>query len=207
METCSCNGENANCYKCDGTGFKRNNGCTNIPLGKKYSTNYSFATISKNNHLSIESTFINADNADLDSLRVVYKLLINQYKSDMSTRARIELREKILVVNMAISKKAVKREIKLSLVKKVRSVKVKGSKAKKNKSKSNRNTLPTSQYMKSKREKNDIIKYSCTDNILIKKNSFSDKYLDGSNGYHVYRERGRFGSHSSFDNYSDESFS
>jgi hypothetical protein len=32
-----------------------------------------------------------------------------------------------------------------------------------------------------------------------------DKGLDGSIGYHIFRENGRFGSHSSFDNMGDES--
>jgi hypothetical protein len=205
METCSCNGDNANCYKCDGTGLKREKKSITIPIGKKLIQYNSTNTQSYSMKRSPESVLKNIESTDIESLREVHRLLISHLKDEKGRRSQVELSKKITLLDEEISKRSVKREFNLSLVQKVRT-------RRKGKKKKNKNFTSRKDEKRVKNSNlthgiNDHKEYVQSSTSGATRNLISDRYLDGSDGFHVFRERGRFGSYSSFDNFSDESFS
>jgi hypothetical protein len=205
METCSCNGDNANCYKCDGTGFKRERIRITIPIGKKSIQYNSANTQNYSMKRSPEYVIKNIENTDIESLREVHRFLISHLKHEKGRRSQIELCQKITLLDEAILKRSVKREFNLSLVQKVRTGR-KGKK-KKNKNFTSRKDEKRVKHSYLTHEINDHKTYVHSSTRGTTRKIISDRYLDGSDGFHVFRERGRFGSYSSFDNFSDESFS
>ena len=204
---CSCNGLNENCYNCQGAGYFLMKGSNISDTG---------VTISKNRNLS--ELYI--PNSNEISVLNPSKLIDNQKpKENKKNENTISIKSKVQKgLNIAHSEGK-----KTIIVCKNCGAEILERKLYQHKKKCKKTAKKAKDYNKNK---NDI-RYNLSTPIESSKNTpkykqiikpnievFNSKLeykeerkLDGSRDYYTFKEQGKFGSHSVFDDMNDESFS
>jgi hypothetical protein len=210
MLNCPCIGENANCFYCDGTGIKREQITNTFYAINKYEQKV-YKVSSKMEILDIRTKIKLYSDSNLNNYK---QKILFEYLNTFNREKKARLLEIIDIVTFELVWRKRYSSFPKKSVKSYQTVTVKKSKK----------TSSKQQNLKNKPTKKPHFQTKSTDNTNIAQketilgvklsNYFKkiserdvDRKLDGSRDFYQYREFGKFGSHSSYDDFGDESFS
>jgi hypothetical protein len=206
MSNCQCRGENSNCFYCDGTGIKRER----VRSINKYNIQ---------NFKVNDKIILKRDKLDFKNLLKSYSLVtLKSYKKKLLSEKLKEINDdkknRYLELIDSVTFEIIWRQRSSNVSKKL-DPNLKFSSSTKFRKSSEKRKQKTKSHKNNKKQSNLTLN---TQNVSIsglkifnqtKKISERnfERILDGSKDFYKYRESGKFGSFSSFDDFGDESFS
>lgn len=212
MSNCSCKGLNENCYYCLGSGIKRN-----LKKRAKFISIETKETNTKIKISNLESQKSNTNRLNIDNLKSTIKsyssntlkkykkLLLNEVTDSVHNLKNQKLLEIIDFVTLELvsrlnntnKKKSSKGNNSKNRILHLN----KGKKKSKKKPKKFSNTQNKIQI-----NKETLLGNKLSNHFKQNSNTQVEKKLDGSRDFYQYRESGKFGSHSLYDDHGEESF-
>lgn len=199
MSNCSCNGENQNCFYCDGTGVKRSNKKIIIVKNVKISKD-----INKTSKLNFTDLKQKIKTYTDESLKRYKNNLLLDFKKSFHDKRKEAISKLIDVVTLELVSRNLKVGIKKNNIKKNSPQ----NRAHKKKSNKVRQKFPNKLTNNKKHITYKGKQMDSKTSLIHQKSNYKEieKKLDASRDFYQYRETGKFGSHSSYDDHGDESF-
>jgi hypothetical protein len=206
MSNCSGKGENENCYYCLGSGIagKRKKFIKFIHIDKESEKNDS-------SKLSIDDLKLKILAYSVQILKKYKFLLLQEFTDCTDEKKKQKLLEIIdfVTFQLVTHNQYGKGKFKRKQNSKQTAYKIEHSSKNKRNKKKNKKNIKKSTYQSNvnSSHKETLLANKLSNHFKEKSQNQLERKLDGSRDYYQFRESGKFGSHSSHDDYGDESFS
>lgn len=207
MLNCPCSGENANCFYCDGTGIKREQ-LTTIYFFKNQNARKAHSTSSKMDIFDLKNKFKSYSDSTLKSYK---RNIFSEYLQTIN----YEKKSKLLEIIDFVTYELVWRKRNSNFSKKpknnIQTLAANTSKKEQSKKHNPKKKSAKIKYIQNAHatntQKETILGVKLSNYFKELPRQDIERKLDGSRDFYQFRESGKFGSHSSYDDYGDESFS
>jgi hypothetical protein len=216
MSNCSCNGLNENCYYCLGSGIKRNlkkRAKFIIIEPKETNTNFNNSNLesqkSNTNRLNIDNLKSTIKSYSSNTLKKYKNLLLNEVTDSVHNLNNQKLLEIIDFVTLELVSRLTNSKSNINKKKTPTRNNTKNrvsplNKGKKKSKKKLKNLSNTQNKIHSSKE--TLLGNKLSNHFKQNSHNQVEKKLDGSRDFYQFRESGKFGSHSLYDDHGEESF-